>query len=75
MKQNTAAHALRQGEQFLKKSFFKQNGASGKGRRVVTDPESQTEDLPFCFFLRNELADADTPEALAQLEALARQKL
>ena len=24
---------------------------------------------------RNELADADTPEALAQLEALARQKL
>ena len=50
-KQNTSAHALRQGEQFLKKSFFKQNGTSGKGRRVVTDPESQTEDLPFCFFL------------------------
>ena len=50
-KQNTSAHALRQGEQFLKKSFFKQNGTSSKGRRVVTDPESQTEDLPFCFFL------------------------
>ncbi len=50
-KQNTAAHALRQGEQFLKKSFFKQNGTSSKGRRIVTDPESQTEDLPFCFFL------------------------
>ncbi len=51
-KQNTAAHALRQGEQFLKKSFFKQNGTSSKGRRIVTDPESQTEDLPFCFFCR-----------------------
>ena len=74
-KQNAAAHALRQGEQFLKKSFFKQNGASGKGRRVVTDPESQTEDLPFCFFLSFQPSPVVPPgDACHGLHCLAAQK-
>lgn len=74
-KQNTSAHALRQGEQFLKKSFFKQNGTSGKGRRVVTDPESQTEDLPFCFFLPFQPSSLIPPgDACHGFHCLAAQK-
>ena len=49
--QYVAAFVFRQGEQFRKKTASKQNGTSDKRCRVVIGHGTQTEDLPFCFFL------------------------
>ena len=52
VQQDAAALALRQGEQLREKAVAEQNGASHKGVRAVSGRGTQTEDHPFCFFLR-----------------------
>ena len=49
--QYAAAFAFGQDAQLRKITFAEQNGASDQRVRVIYEPMSQPEDLPFCFFL------------------------